>query len=383
MKRVLFFALLLTCAAALRAQTPAAPRDVKISFLPPPLEGTISLGIYDANGALVRVLQREAELGEFEVGSDALGTRWDGKNDAGEPLPPGKYHARGYAVDADIEGVGYFFNDWVTDENSLRIASVQAIEVEHGMPLLTVKLADDRALAIYCDADLNVVNTGDPRPRRDACTEAAQISCSPGKDETRWVIERSGDSTEVKQLGQNGELLRRLSISPSDPAPVQIAASRDSDTILLLEENNDLQRLRSLTLAHAAEGSSDWKVDFERTIVAHADFALENGKPVTSGGKAPPDRAPIRLQPNELRQNARDTIDLVVGFDADGSFLKTADGLPLQSISETKHLRRIVIAPSDKNSADIFQDDGAVVEQFRARDLDRIMAFDAAEIELK
>ncbi len=81
-------------------QTPSASpaRSVRISFVPPPLEGTISLGIYDGNGKLVRVLHQEAELNEFIVGADALVTQWDGKNDDGEDLSAGKYHARGYAI---------------------------------------------------------------------------------------------------------------------------------------------------------------------------------------------------------------------------------------------------------------------------------------------
>ena len=66
--------------------------------MPPPLEGAISLGIYDQSGGLVRVLHHEAKLDEFTVGEDALLTKWDGKNDHGENLPSGKYHARGYLV---------------------------------------------------------------------------------------------------------------------------------------------------------------------------------------------------------------------------------------------------------------------------------------------
>jgi hypothetical protein len=81
-------------------QTPSASpvRSVRISFVPPPLEGRISLGIYDAKGKLVRVLHQEADLNEFKIGADALVTQWDGKNDDGEDLPAGKYHARGYLV---------------------------------------------------------------------------------------------------------------------------------------------------------------------------------------------------------------------------------------------------------------------------------------------
>lgn len=81
-------------------QTPSASpaRSVRISFVPPPLEGRISLGIYDAQGKLVRVLHQEADLNEFKIGADALVTQWDGKNDDGGDLPAGKYHARGYLV---------------------------------------------------------------------------------------------------------------------------------------------------------------------------------------------------------------------------------------------------------------------------------------------
>src|ERR1700741_3168663 len=62
------------------ATAPPPARNVRISFVPPPLEGTISLGIYDANGKLVRVLFREADINEFTIGHDALSTTWDGKD---------------------------------------------------------------------------------------------------------------------------------------------------------------------------------------------------------------------------------------------------------------------------------------------------------------
>src|SRR5439155_17453010 len=90
-------------------QTPSSSptRSVRISFVPPPLEGTISLGIYDGNGKLVRILHQQADLNEFTIGADALVTKWDGKNDDGEGLPAGKYHARGYVVArSKIEDLG-------------------------------------------------------------------------------------------------------------------------------------------------------------------------------------------------------------------------------------------------------------------------------------
>src|SRR6266436_6451135 len=81
--------------APVPAQTPSASpaRSVRISFVPPPLEGTISLGIYDKTGKLVRVLHQQ-----FAIGADGLVTQWDGKNDDEQDLPVGKYHALGYLI---------------------------------------------------------------------------------------------------------------------------------------------------------------------------------------------------------------------------------------------------------------------------------------------
>lgn len=89
--------------------TPAvAPaRSVRVSFVPPPLEGTISLGIYDREGKLVRVLVEQGSVDEFDVGADALNAKWDGKDDQDQDLPAGKYRARGYMVGAlKVEDVG-------------------------------------------------------------------------------------------------------------------------------------------------------------------------------------------------------------------------------------------------------------------------------------
>jgi hypothetical protein len=55
----------------------------------------------------VRILHQEAGLDEFTVGADALVTKWDGKNDEGEDLPTGIYHARGFVVaQMKIEKIG-------------------------------------------------------------------------------------------------------------------------------------------------------------------------------------------------------------------------------------------------------------------------------------
>jgi len=192
----------------------AAPsRTVRISFLPPPLEGTISLGIYDGNGTLVRVLHQQAELNEFTIGADALVTQWDGKDDDDEDLPAGKYRAHGYLVG-------------------------------------------------------------------------------------QFKLEDIGEAT---------------------PPPVE---------------------------------------------------------------NEPPTSVKVRLMPNPLANNKRSIIDLVVGFDSDGSYLKTIDDLPLFMLSETPNLIRAFITKKSEKSVDVWQDDGTSIRQFRISNVDKMMAFDCGEFEL-
>ena len=197
-------------------RTPSAPptRTVRLSFVPPPLEGTISLGIYDGSGKLVRVLHQEAELNEFTIGADALVTQWDGKNDDGEDLPAGKYRARGYLV-------GHF---------------------------------------------------------------------------------------KVEDLGQG-------------------------------------------------------------TTPPVGNNATTNVK--------------MKLMPNPLANDKRSIVDLCVGFDSDGSYLKTSDDLPLFTVSETPNLIRALITKKSEKSVDVSQDDGTLVRQFRVSNVDEMMAFDCGEFELK
>jgi hypothetical protein len=64
------------------------------------MEGTISLGIYNQTGKIVRVLHQNAQFDDFTIGADALATRWDGKDNEHQDLPAGRYHARGYLVGA-------------------------------------------------------------------------------------------------------------------------------------------------------------------------------------------------------------------------------------------------------------------------------------------
>jgi hypothetical protein len=359
-----------------------APRSIRVSFVPPPLDGTISLGIYDANGKLVRVLFREADINEFNIGSDSLSTTWDGKDDAGENVPAGKYSAHGFVVgDLKIEGVGFFFNDWISSADGPRFSHIRSLALHDENLLLGVDLVppgEGHVLYDVGDKSLTLKDT-------DSEASGEMNRSTAGRDGTRWVIE----GTEVKQLSANGEFLRRLPVLPNEPQPKAIAASLKEDRIYLLEQNESRQRVRGLSLAATkSEGAdqavSEWKVDFEKSIVAHKNFSVAGGKPVTTSAEGNvPDKVKVKLQANPLLNDDRVAVEMMIGLDADGSFIKSADGLPLCTISETQNLSRALLTLNGANTLDVFQDDGAVVEQFRITGVDQMMSFDCGGFELK
>jgi hypothetical protein len=204
--------------SALPDQTPAPPssatagRSVALRFVPPPMEGTISLGIFDSNDKLVRVLHRESKVDNFTIDENSLKTTWDGKNDTGEDLPTGKYRARGYAV------------------GRLKVDDLGKVE-----------------------------------------------------------------------------------------APPNGAA----------------------------------------------------------------DHVSVKLVTNPLVSDTRSVMELGVGFDSKGSFLRTMDGLPLATINGAPSLTRVSIEKEGEKAANIWQDDGSAVEHLRMSNIDKMMAFDCGFFELK
>ena len=115
----------------------------QLMFIPPPIEGVISLGVYDAHGKLVRVLKQAADVDSFKSGLNGLFVDWDGTDGNGKIAPGGKYFARGVLIgDVTISGVAYYLNDWVDDSQNLRVKTVNS-----------PALLDGRSLAVLADTD--------------------------------------------------------------------------------------------------------------------------------------------------------------------------------------------------------------------------------------
>lgn len=181
-------------------QTPSATpaRSVRVSFVPPPLEGRISLGIYDSKGKLVRVLHQEADVNEFKIGADALVTQWDGKNDDGVDLPSGKYRARGYLVgNLKVEDLGEATVS-LSENNPNAAVKVKLMP----NPLANDKRAIVELVAGF-DSDSSYLKTNDDLPLFTV-SESANLS--------RVSITKNGDnSVDIWQTDGAGSHQFRIS----------------------------------------------------------------------------------------------------------------------------------------------------------------------------
>lgn len=369
-------------------------------FLPPPMEGTISLGIYDSTGKLVRTLHREASSDPFIKEDNGLATFWDGKDDAGNLLPPGKYSARGFMVgDLQIEGEAFLCNDWASEDSTPRIHRITNLgpltdALSLGVELVDGKTAQARCassgtISIVADSSAEAGNQDSEAgksPKQELKKTA--IDSSPGKDGSLWVIDHAADGAiEVQQFSAKGEFLRRLGIDPTQPVPTKISASKTADAICLLEENAQCQRVRWLELSQsgtdAAQPVSTWTETLSKTITFNDRFEqgilkMPSGKPVLAQPKLT-----VSLVANPLLQGKKPNQEICLGFDSEGSFIKTADGLFLKRITDTTLLKWAVISRDPESKAVIvFQSDGAVVEEYRIGAVGNLMAFDCGDFKL-
>jgi len=177
----------------------AAPaRSIRISFVPAPLEGKISLGVYNEWGQLVRVLHQEAEFDEFTIGADALSTKWDGKDDYDYDLPAGKYSARGFLVAPMKVG-----SETITPgaaasgANSARIKLVANPLENNERPTVDICAGfDDDDIYLQTIDGLPLVTVAE---RQDA----KSVSLAAGRD-NKSVIVFLSNGTNVRQLEVSG-----------------------------------------------------------------------------------------------------------------------------------------------------------------------------------
>ena len=176
--------------------SPTPARSVRLSFLPPPMEGTISLGIYDEADQLVRVLHQEAEFDEFSIGADALITKWDGKDDDGFELPPGKYSARGFLVaPIKVEEIAPANASPTEMANNVRLRLIANPLENNERPVID--------LAVGFDDENAFLKSGDGLP--------LVTIAHAGDTKRAWLTQRADKSLDV--FLDNGAGLRQFHVS--------------------------------------------------------------------------------------------------------------------------------------------------------------------------
>jgi hypothetical protein len=350
--------LLLFAARAIFGQAP-------IEFVPPPMDGaSYSLGVYSVKtGRLVRQLFESSRESAFTAGLNGLITSWPGQDDEGKPAPAGTYSARGYAVGPlKVEGVAVLGNDWAQDDESLRIARVDAITVSSdGAGLeIVAEMASGPAQAAGFSAAGELLWRKPATPAPTAPAAGA------------WKIEDG----VLSQYSADGERLRQLRPPPGEPVPVAVAAAPGNNRLYLLEEIPGWQRVRGLSWVETKQENgqpvSTWQTFFERNI--HLADPLP--------GPAAPVSLALVTNPLEPAKPAK--VTLVATFDAKGSYLATGDGLRLRTISNRPGLTAVRLAADKEPGALLFfQSDGAAWDEFRITDARRMMRFDAGEFEWK
>jgi FlgD Ig-like domain len=185
------------------ALTASPTRSIRIRFVPPPLDGTISLGIYDSSGKLVRVLRQQAPLDSFNIGADALETTWDGKDDDGQDLPPGKYKAHGYAVgsiqvtpnDSDSDAPPPSSNDMI----AIKLMSNPLVKNDRPTVQLSVGFDDtDSYLKTMDELPLYVISER---------SEITSVVVTKSGDKSMEVWQESGAGTEHLRISKLDQMM--------------------------------------------------------------------------------------------------------------------------------------------------------------------------------
>lgn len=372
---------------------------LRVTFLPPPLEGTLSVGVYDRGGKRVRSLHVEATTADFSVGLNGLSTTWDGRDDSGQPLPPGKYRFKGLSVgDLELTGEAFHGNDWVASEDGPRPVHFHSIKAEGETLILTASDLSGQLWRItewlnqpdaspdffqITDADSAAITSKHPEP----------VACA-GRDGTVWKIERARGEVVVVQYDSKGKALRRLSTGAGQPVPVALAASQTADEVFLLEQDAEHWQLRGLRKKVAVDksgptGAADvkapptgpvWETFLEKQRLPCSTFVEVSSRVGRSKPFVSEPQISVKTQFNPLLGGENSSVMLSVGFDEHGSFLQTADGLLLRRLTDTAHLKWTVLGHDARQpSLVLLQSDGAVIEEYRILEPDNVMAFDAGD----
>jgi len=122
-------------------------------FIPPPVQGVISLGVYDEKGKLVKVLKKAADISSFKSSLNGLYVDWNWTDAEGKPVPGDRYFARGVLVgDIGVKGIGFSLNDWADQTKESRIQKINAAALLNNS---RVAVLADQSRLLVVDPKLN------------------------------------------------------------------------------------------------------------------------------------------------------------------------------------------------------------------------------------
>lgn len=411
---------------------------VRFTFAVPEFEGRISLGVFDASGKLVRTLARQAPESSFIAGLDGLVAQWDGRNDAGEPVPPGTYSARGYFVGHAVksEGIAFHFNDWIESEDSPPVVDIAVTGISGDVLHLTGHLlrpgtSGEQVSLTYSDKLEIVPSSAEEAepplaeaqpfswqgrvliqgPERellvsDGRSVSGRASDLPqtipmeddlrvrflfaGNRENFWMIarhERAGIKSPVfvRQYSFRGELLRQLT-DAFDAESLCAAANSESLYLMSRSESDELtvRGLRPLAGEARPEGEPvDWEIFFEKSSRKCANFGLVNGQLMPDAGQtSQSDKADIRLATSALLPQGG-KLTLRAGKQGEVVWLVDEKGLPVYPISTLRDAGRFVLQGGKSGLITAYIGNGAVVAEYEIKGLGQIAPIDAGEADIR
>ena len=233
--RLCAFALALVFAVSLLQ---AAPHDTQEIAFAVPGQGLITLGVFNKAGKLVRMLHVLDGDEAFRVGLNGYITQWDGRDDAGQKVPVGRYFLRGYLIgDLTVEGEAFHFNDWVSSAES---PMPRRIEDFLMLPSGNLLVAGNTAAGqTFCGRYSNEAGFLWSREIGAASTPSILLAATDSA-----AVVHAGQSWKVFSL-EDGSDLSDAAL-PTDTRPTALAA--DNERVYFFE--GDL--MKSVTLDGAA-----------------------------------------------------------------------------------------------------------------------------------
>ena len=370
------------------------PPPLKIVVALPQPEGTLSLGIFNAAGKIVKTLATEQEISSLKSNLNGIELLWDCTGEKGLPVTGSNYRAKGFLVsDLSTQGEAFHGNDWATDAEPKRPASITGLRFEDGAFVISLKDASGNAFATThpLPAEKPPIPAAPAPASQDTATPlpATRPPAEPkdelglqsrAMDATQWQIEDG--KAMLKTV--DGIPLRQIKNLPGEPIPIAVAAAPNAPVVALLEQSRDRTRVRILRFrplpgekwkptinpitktAVTDTGVNIWQTLFEHQILAtESQSAAAKWLPALK--KAPASgKLKVPLTPSSIDSNQSPSTEVVASFDDDGLQLRSADGLLLRRITSTPGIKWACLAidAMDRSKLRMFQSDGAVIEEF-------------------